>query len=646
MIHLRKLNRLFLVCFLIFIGQSVIASTPRNLLQKQGDAQFLKTILLPKEKWIPYPAYNNRAGWDKLFKNEKTDIISEGERFLSYEWKVIKATDYMEFSLSGSRSIMEQPYNKNINAVYSLFLAEMAEGKGRFINQLMNGIFNLCEMTTWAASAHLSIQLNHKKFPDHKQQIIDLVSGDIGSMFSWIYYFLHTEFDKREPLISERMQYELERRIMQPYMTQDHFWWMGFGKNPNQMVNNWNPWCNSNVLQVFALMENDPDKLSKAVYRTMLSVDKFINYNKDDGACEEGPSYWGHAAGKMYDYLQILYDITGGKISIFNDPLVKKMGEYISRSYVGNNWVVNFADASAKGGKNAPLIYRYGKAVGSAEMEAFAAYLIENNKDELKIAAGRDMFRTLQGMLYNDEIKNIKPALPSEAFTWYPQTEFCYMKSKNFFFAAKGGYNDESHNHNDVGTFCLYIDTIPFFIDAGVGTYTRQTFSSERYSIWTMQSNYHNLPEINGQQQQYGLQYKAKNVSFNPKQQKLSMDISGAYSKDADVKSWQRSYTFSDKGLLINDAYELLATNEPLKFHFLVWSNPKMIKPGTLSFEREGKTVLMNYDFKKLDLSTETISLKDRKLSEVWGDEVVRVTFISKRQDLKGSYNFIISKGK
>ncbi len=36
MIHLRKLNRLFLVCFLIFIGQSVIASTPRNLLQKQA----------------------------------------------------------------------------------------------------------------------------------------------------------------------------------------------------------------------------------------------------------------------------------------------------------------------------------------------------------------------------------------------------------------------------------------------------------------------------------------------------------------------------------------------------------------------------------------------------------------------------------
>lgn len=52
------------------------------------------------------------------------------------------------------------------------------------------------------------------------------------------------------------------------------------------------------------------------------------------------------------------------------------MGEYISRTYVGNGWVVNFADASAKGGGDAPLIYRYGRAVGSEEMMQFAAYLL------------------------------------------------------------------------------------------------------------------------------------------------------------------------------------------------------------------------------------------------------------------------------
>lgn len=29
--------------------------------------------------------------------------------------------------------------------------------------------------------------------------------------------------------------------------------------------------------------------------------------------------------------------------------MIKNMGEYISRSYIGNGWVVNFADASARG---------------------------------------------------------------------------------------------------------------------------------------------------------------------------------------------------------------------------------------------------------------------------------------------------------
>ena len=109
------------------------------------------------------------------------------------------------------------------------------------------------------------------------------------------------------------------------------------------------------------------------------------------------------------------------------------------------------------------------------------------------------------------------------ACTWYPETEFCYLTNKSgWFLATKGGFNNESHNHNDVGTFSLYVNTIPVLIDAGVGTYTRQTFSSERYTIWTMQSNYHNLPMINGVPQSFGQNYKATDVVCQPKKRFLS----------------------------------------------------------------------------------------------------------------------------
>ena len=59
----------------------------------------------------------------------------------------------------------------------------------------------------------------------------------------------------------------------------------------------------------------------------------------------------------------------------------------------------------------------------------------------------------------------------------------------------------------------LYINSIPVFLDAGVGTYTRKTFSSERYSIWTMQSNYHNLPMINGVPEHVAVRYAIRNYS-------------------------------------------------------------------------------------------------------------------------------------
>jgi len=344
-------------------------------------------------------------------------------------------------------------------------------------------------------------------------------------MLSWVYYLLHNEIDKVNPSIAVRLRYELEKRTIEPYMNDaNYYWWQAFRATPTTMVNNWNPWCNSNVLQCLMLLENDPEKLAAGVYRTMQSVDRFLNYVHSDGACEEGPSYWGHAGGKLFDYLDLLSTITAGKVSLLGHPMIKNIGEYISRSYIGDGWVVNFADASAKGGGDAPLIYRFGKAVGSNEIIHFAALM-----NDRKLPRNRDFYRTMQTLLIREELEATTPNHITPLQIWYPETEFCYMKNKSgMFFAAKGGYNDESHNHNDAGSFSVWINNSPILIDAGVGTYTRQTFSSERYSIWTMQSNYHNLPMINGVAQQNGRNYKATQVKFDSKKKMFSADIATA----------------------------------------------------------------------------------------------------------------------
>ena len=399
-------------------------------------------------------------------------------------------------------------------------------------------------MTSWALSAHLNTQPIGGALPYAEFDYIDLTAGDLGSMLAWTYYFLHEEFDKVTPEISRRLYAELDKRIMTAYLNNDSYWWLGFKKNA--FVNNWNPWCNSNALMVFMLLEKDTDRLAKAVYRSMISVDKFYNYVKEDGACEEGPSYWGHAHGKGFDYLSLLESITGGQINLYQNQQIRSMGEYILRSYVGNGWVVNFADASAKGGGDPFLIYRYGKAVESRPMKQFAAYLYQRSP---KLNGnGRDVYRLLESLDVEKELKEENPNYEAPAFSWYPQTEFCYIRNSRAFVAMKGGYNDESHNHNDVGTFSLWVDNTPIFIDAGVGTYTRETFSSNRYKIWTMQSNYHNLPMINGVPQKYGKMYKAHHTQAT--KNRFSLDISKAYPNEACVKEWIRSYVLKNKELV------------------------------------------------------------------------------------------------
>lgn len=635
------MKRIIFICFLLLISFSAKAYKEKNLLQKKADYETLYNSLIPHRKWVKYPGYNERQEWLELLGENRSYCIAEGEKHLSYQWQVVKATDYLEYMRSGNRNIMENIYNENLNAVTGLFIAEMAEGKGRFMDQLMNGVFQVCEMTSWSISAHIISQRAGSSFPVKDDHVLDLVSTDVGAAFSWIYYFLHQEFDKITPHFSQRLYNEIKDRILIPYMTENRFWWMAFDADENSgYVNNWNAWCNSNILQCFLLLENDPDKLALAIYRTMTSVDKYLNYNKEDGACEEGPSYWGHSAGKILDYLHILYDATGGKISLFDNHMIKNMGEYISRTYVGDGWIVNFADASARERPDYHLIARYGDKTNSKELLDFSAYLKEHNY--ATITLGRDAFRIFESFYYDKKIDMYRPAHGHMPYTYYPETQVCYFTNQNLFFAAKGGFNDESHNHNDVGTFNLYVDNHPVFIDIGVETYTKKTFSNERYDIWTMQSNYHNLPRINGSQQKYGKMYKATDVTMNADKKIFSLNIANAYPEESGIKKWQRTYKLTPISLQIKDDYLLDKPSEANLLHFIIWGKADVSRKGVIVISSAHKHMELVYDKSEFEAISEIINVEDIRLKKVWGNELTGITLKATKIKSKGTYNITI----
>ncbi len=642
---MKKVTFILAICF--FWNIFLIQAEERNMLSSLFTEQEIKELMQPGNSWITFPEYADRGAWEGIPENIRKEIIRIGEESLGFEWGVVKATDFLEYVRSGDRRIMQNPYNARRRALQQLVLAELAEGEGRFLDQIINGIWALSEQTTWSASAHLSLQDAGPGLPDVEEPIIDLSVGEVSSLFSWTHHFLKDEFDKVNPLIAKRIRYEIRHKVLDVYDKREDFWWMGF---TGRSVNNWNVWVNHNMLTTILLMEEEPERKARNIYKTMRSVDKFIDYYEPDGGCDEGPSYWGHAGGALYEYLEMLHMSTGGKIDIFDREMIKNIGRYIYRAQISYPYVINFADASAKSGSRPGIVYRYGKRIQDPVMQAYGAFLAEKASWDENIPGG-NLEATLMNLFQQQEIMQAEAREPLISDFYLPDLQVCGARdaegsSEGFFFAAKGGHNQESHNHNDVGNFILYYNGQPAIIDVGVGTYTRKTFSSQRYEIWTMQSQYHNAPTINGVQQKPGKQYSAKNVAFDKKGNELRFqaDVAGAYPEEAMVENWYRTFSFKrGKSLTITEDFRLKKKQGTTSVNFMTCLIPEKESDGLLRLKGEDFSLVLKYNAKKTDVKIEEKQIEDDRLKSYWGESVYRLVFICKKDKLSDQIDFIIT---
>ena len=673
---------LFTGLVMLFTSSGASAqSSPRKFMQgvlsQPGVAESFTPGCLGKK----YPAYKDRAAWEKLLgEEEAARIIATGENYLDYEWKYIPASSYLEFNKSGNRTIMENPYSENRSALARLLLAELAEGKGRFIPKIADGMYYFAFMPAWIIAAHIVRQPGGSSLPSGDYHFIDLFDGESCSVISWCLYFMKEEVDKIDPFICRATRRALNDNIINPFLDPDkepQQWWMGFR---GEGVNNWNPWCNYNVIQAFLLVEEDQAKINEAVARSVRSVDIYIDQFPDDGACDEGPSYFTVAAGIMFRWMQEMYDASGGKFNPFDNDKIRRMGEYESRADMGGGFMANFADARAKMNPGGLSLWNYGKAMGSPELVNYGLYCMRNGKDGFNIptAAGSGnagggletiwnralMAKEIEALNerckkegYENVVASLRKDVPSN--TWYDQTEVAFMHTSDWSIAAKAGHNGESHNHNDIGSFILSAGGHPVLIDVGQPTYTRQTFSSERYQIFAMQSGWHNAPVINGFEQKEGKQYKASDISFSSKgsASTLSMDLKGAYLPDASCNSWKRSINVSEgkKGsvMTITDTYSLSKRLGADEEHFITAGDvfiPGDVFDGQTIAEgmvliHDGNTVLQIAYPKTLSVTVEEKPLDDRNITTVWGDQISRIMLKSSANaPLKGSYKITITQ--
>lgn len=640
--------RIILSVLLFFVpSSSLLAYQDRDLLSSTWNEEALSGVILTPGDWSPYPTIERREAWENLPEGIKRNCIAAGEKALDFKWPNLPATVFMEFHLDGNRSNFQNLQNDRRNALSDLVLAEMIENQGRFIENIINGIWATCEETYWGVPAHLSLQAAGNGLPDAGEPSVDLFAAETGAQLAWINFMLKSRLDEYHPLVSRRIDNEINRRILDPCLERTDYWWMGF--EADRAVNNWNPWINSNWITCILLSEKDAGRRNTALAKCMRSLDMFINGYPDDGGCDEGPSYWGHAGGSLFDCLDLLYMASGEEINLFNNSLIRNIAEYIMKVHISGSWFINFADASARGTSYPAIIFQYGERIKNPQLKSFASFLARE-AGHGNSAPGGYLSRRLRDIFTVQDLEKEEPVPPLLRDAWMPDLQVFAARDsagtfEGFYLAGKGGNNAESHNHNDVGNFIIYLDGQPAIIDAGVETYTKKTFSDQRYDIWTMQSGYHSLPTVNGIMQKDGKDFRAADVRHEASEDlvEFSLELAGAYPDEAALKSLKRSLVLErGKRVILTDQYELSGVNGPFTLSLLTAEKPEIDFPGNIMLADNGLTISFSVDQFAADV--EAIELNDSRLKSSWGERIYRILLTMREVRGKGAYRVEFSR--
>ncbi len=575
-----------------------------------------------------YPPYADRAAWQSLPAAPRWKAAGQAALADAAALPGLPLSLWLQFTQNGDRAKWEHAYFSRRRTLCALAMAEAVTGTSAYLPAIADTAWAICEESAWQLPAHNSYIRDTPQLPlpDVTRPIIDLFAAETGALIATVYGLLGDALDGYAPGFAVRLKQEVERRVLTPYRTA-HFWWMG---NGDELMCNWTPWCTQNVLLAAAQCAPAQD-LPLYVRQAAYSLDCFLKDYGPDGCCSEGAQYYRHAALTLFNALDLLCRMAPGLFDdVWTEPKIKNMAEYIVNMHIAGPYYLNFADCSPLAGARGVREYLFGQKVASTPLMTLAArdwanVLHSPDPDRLHHpddSEGINLYYHIQAALAEPEVlafaQSVSPAPPRDV--WYPSVGILACRRGAYALGAKAGNNADSHNHNDVGSVTLYKNGQPLLIDVGVETYSKKTFSPQRYEIWTMQSSWHNLPEFDpdgaAYQQQPGAEFSARDVAVTAALDGITMDLAPAYGAVPGLGSYRRRVQLTETGLTLDDETDYPGTAALT----LMSVEPPAVEGNTVHF---GALAAARMDG-VARIVTETVPITDARLRQAWPDTLYR----------------------
>ena len=559
-----------------------------------------------------FPPASDRKAWSDaakkpLNKGFRKEIMQKADELLKEPIPDFSATLFMNFIRNGNRYKLEVPYFQRRRNLGILAVAECFEYKGKYLDRIIDYIWEITSEHTWCVPAHC--WLKEDPFPEFPVDIVDLFNSETASVLALTMNLLEEEIKKISPNFVKMVKDKIIRRIAVPLENgPDPFWYEG--------LNNWTPWCCTNSLAgLLWALRDEPERLEQLIKKLYTAIQNFIRCYPEDGFCFEGPSYWAVSPGKMLGFFELLGEWD-------NHPKVKLMGEYIADTLMSSTRSMNFGDSPSFTKYPAWIIYRFGERVQSDTMKNMALMHLEQT-DTLDIC--RDLLDAL-GFLFWLPEKIRRGKLNAKPLSFYDKTQFFVMRQNGVALAAKRGHA-WSHQHLDIGHFMLFFREEPIIIDLGKAEYTRDTFTAKRWENDIMNSKGHNIPIFNHYGQRRLAEPAPGSMSCQEENGKIRcrMDLTTAYPEEAKLKSYVRELVFDKETnvLDVTDHWELESGQNEIYANFFT---PAKVQ------ERNGACLLGDAElrFEGCSFSVEKVKVTDLNQRLAWGKSLNRIQIRTK----------------
>lgn len=602
-----------------------------------GSARIAPDLLADPESSLPCPPAADRAAWDaETGWADRATLADQCHRAaldLGAPWPLPLASTAARVHRDGDRDTHEQLVFTRQRRLSRAAVAAAATGEARFLDQVADGVLQLCEQSSWCWPAHDdTFATQGWVLPRVDRPYLDLGSGEVAAQLAWIDHLLGAALDERYPGLRPRIRYEATVRVFDPFTARRDWHWLGLDGN----VHNWNPWIHSNLLvAALRLLDRPAEAETRAgiVDLVVEGLDRYVAALPADGAIDEGYAYWWNGAGRAIEALDVLAHATGGRLDLVAGvAALRATVGFPHRVQLSQGWVLNFSDAPARASHDVPwdALHRAALRVGDPEAAAFATSHRRPGTPVAHEDAG--LGRLLRAITDRAWAAASPTAAPLPAQVWLESTQVRLVREQagdpsGLALAVKGGHNGEHHNHNDVGEVIVATDGVPVVVDAGRPTYTAATFGPDRYSAWPMQSAWHNLPQVRETPQSTGAGHRA--VDVVPLADGLALDLAPAYPVPG-LLAWRRTASLTDAQVAVRDEWTLEpwsgAGEEPATTVHYLLAGDVAVSPGLAEVAPLDGATAVRLEWPAEIAATVTARrLDDPMLSAVWGDQLTRL---------------------